>query len=79
MTSEFCLVVDYSLYIDTDIPNVYFGDRTDDELRFMQEYGILDTWFVDTWFVGCTMNMGGRAIYFDTKENMVKFQLAYLL
>ena len=72
MISEFRLFVPYGLYVNTDIPNVYCEDRTDDELRVMLEYGILDTSFdIRTIY-------SDVEIYFDTLENMVKFQLAYL-
>ena len=72
MISEFCLSVPYGLYVNADIPNVFLKDRTDDELRVMLEYGILDTSF-DILTIYSDVK-----IYFSTLENMVKFQLAYL-
>lgn len=65
MTSEFRLIVSHNVYYDVVVSSIVGSDAH-------KEFGIADVRFCNGYY-GCDIELS-----FDTPENMIKFQLAYL-
>ena len=72
ITSEFCLIVAHNVYYDIVVSSIVGLDAHKAGQFTLKEFGIDDVRFCNGYY-GCDIELS-----FDTHENRIKFQLAYL-